>query len=152
MATVFPGANYAGQNFAASEVIRGTDTDVVIRYQGNGTIRDCEDNSIIPAGTAVSTHFFLNGGDLSCDTSMDASPAQPLINNVNQFTVRYGIDSDGDGTADRYDRTAGVTDWTQVVSVRLTLTLQATESNTKSDGGQLANTITTTVGLRNLLP
>ncbi len=150
--STFPAVSFSGYNFAAGEVIRGTDNEVIVRYQGDGNITDCEDNSLITAGNEVVSRLFLNAGSLRCATNVDAAGDQPLISDVSSMLVRYGIDTDGDGTADRYDRTAGVTDWRQVVSIRVTLTLQAADLNTSVTGGNLQKTYTTTIGLRNLLP
>ncbi len=152
-ATAFASVTYAGYGFATGQVIAGSDDEIVIRYQGDGVMRDCEDNTFISATTPVSTRFFVNASTLECATDLDPAGSQPLLSDVQQITIRYGIDTDGDGTANRYDRAAGVTDWSQVVSVRMILALQSAEANTSTTmGSRLQRGYTTTIGLRNRLP
>lgn len=148
-ATAFASVTYAGYSLGAGQVIAGGENEVVIRYQGDGAMKDCAGGDI-SLGNVVSTRFYLNSGDLECST---ASGTQPLISDIQQMTIRYGVDTDGDGTANRYDHAAGVTDWSQVVSVRMTLTLQSAEANTSTTmGSRLQRGYTTTIGLRNRLP
>jgi len=153
-ATAFAPVTYAGYGFTTGQVITGSDDEIVIRYQGDGVMRDCESNTIIPLTTPTSTRFFTDtSGSLQCATDLGPGIGQPLLSDVQQMTIRYGVDTDGDGTANRYDHAAGVTDWNQVVAVRLTLTLQSAEDNTSvTAGNRLQRTYTTTIALRNRLP
>ncbi len=149
-ATAFAPVTYAGYSLSGGQIIAGGEHEVVIRYQGDGTMKDCAGGNI-PLGNAVVTRFYLDSGDLKCSTDSGTQP-QPLISDVQQMTIRYGVDTDGDDTANRYDRAAGVTDWNQVVAVRVTLTLESAEDNTSVTGGRIQRDYTTTIALRNLLP
>ncbi|GAB6067344.1 hypothetical protein JCM13664_06620 [Methylothermus subterraneus] len=178
-AMAFASVSFAGYSFNAGEIIRGTDDEVVIRYQGDGLARDCEDNSIIPAGTAISERLSLSGTDLQCATDMDAGGSQPLVSDIAGMAILYGVDTDGDGAANCFDSAASLNaatpsacgtgiaaPWNRVVSVRVSLLLQSTEDNittapqpytfngatvTPTDR-RLRRVFTTTIGLRNRLP
>jgi type IV pilus assembly protein PilW len=147
----FPNVRFAGYLFNDGEVIRGTDNEVVLRYEADGLIRDCGEGSKPPAGSVViNTRLYVDGAELKCQTEVGT---QPLLSDVAAMIIRYGIDSDGDGTANRYDRADGVSDWSQVVSLRLTLTFESAGANTSvTSGKRLQKTYTATFGLRNLLP
>jgi len=157
---------YAGYSFAAGEVIRGGANEVVIRYQGDGVMRDCEDFSTVAAGTPVTVRLYLNNGALYCGTDLDAGGDQPLVPDVSQMTILYGVDTDGDGTANCFDQAANLNNappttcgqpstapWSQVVSARITLILQSAENNTSvTTGNRLQKTYSTTIAIRNRLP
>jgi len=146
----FPEADFAGYSFNEGEVVRGTDTEVVLRYEADGLIRDCGNGSTPAAGSIVNIRLYVDGADLKCQTG---TATQPLLSDVAAMSIRYGVDSDGDGTANRYDRADGVSDWAQVVSLRFALTFESTETGTSVISGErLQKTYASTVGLRNLLP
>ncbi len=150
--SAFPNVSFAGYVFNDGEVVRGTDKEVVLRYQADGLIRDCGNGHTPAAGSIVNTRLYvdMDETELKCQTG---AATQPLLSDVADMSVRYGVDSDGDGTANRYDRADGVSDWSQVVSLRLTLTFQSSGANTSvTSGKRLQKTYTTTIGLRNLLP
>ena len=96
------------------------------------------------------------------DNNLAASATNPteLVEGVENLQIKYGVDADADGYADRYvDAPAN---WTQVTSVRLELTMRSIEDNVavaartydyngtanKSDR-RLVKTFTTTIGVRN---
>ncbi len=146
----------------AGQVVSGSDNDIIFRYLADGSARTCTGN-LPNSGEMVNMRLFLNGTDLRCRAEvldLTTSPiteqsdqTEPLVSDITNLLFRYGIDTDGDGTANRYDRAAGVTDWNQVVSVRMTLTLQSAEANTSTTAGnRLQRGYTTTIGLRNRLP
>ena len=157
-----PGASVDLEFAIAGQVVSGSDNDIVFRYLGDGSTRTCT-GSLPNSGEMVNMRLFLNGTDLQCRAEvldLTTSPiteqndqTQPLVGDITNLLFRYGVDTDGDGTANRYDRAAGVTDWSQVVSVRMTLTLQSAEANTSTTmGSRLQRGYTTTIGLRNRLP
>ncbi|NEX21423.1 hypothetical protein G3480_14050 [Thiorhodococcus mannitoliphagus] len=56
--------------------------------------------------------------------------AEELIDEVNDLQLHYGIDANGDNLVDlAYLDATGVTDWTEVVSIRLSLLFRSAEEN-----------------------
>jgi len=166
MATAFPALTVFGYSFNSGEVIRGGDHEVVVRYQGGGTVRDCEDNSIVAAGTTVTTRVYREGNELKCSTNVDSSGSTPLLSDMDDMVVLYGVDTNNDRTANQYVPANQVSDWSQVVSVRINLLLRSAENNiatapqtytfngttTTPSDRYLRHTYTTTIALRNALP
>ena len=81
---------------------------------------------------------------------------QELVEGVEDMQISYGEDTTGDDrTADLYRDADTVTDWTQVVSVRISLIIRSIEDNvaTSTDATygdkRLRRTFTTTVAIRN---
>ena len=155
-----PSANPIDLGFSAGQVLSGTDSEVRFRYQSDGDMTTCGGSSA-NLGDMVNTRLFLENGNLKCKAEvldLSSSPptqqsdnTQTLIDNVTNLTLLYGIDTDADNAANRYDKAANVGDWKQVVSLRLTLTLQSSENNTSISGNSLQKSYTTTIGLRNRL-
>ena len=54
---------------------------------------------------------------------------EELIENVDNMQLEYGEDIDGDFNANRFLSAASISDWNNVVSVRLNLTLRSNEAN-----------------------
>ncbi len=96
----------------------------------------------------------------------DTLAAEELVEGIEDMQILYGVDNDGDGTANQFVRANSVADWSQVASVRISLLLQSVEDyitttpqayafngNTViSQDRRLRRVFTTTVGLRNHLP
>lgn len=55
--------------------------------------------------------------------------AREVVEGVENMQITYGVDADGDGTADRYVRRTAVADMDQVVSVRIALLLASVEDD-----------------------
>jgi len=62
-------------------------------------------------------------------TKDQTSPAEPLISNVQQLLITYGIDSDADSAADYYTGAGNVTNWQQVVAAKLSVVLRSDDNN-----------------------
>ena len=77
-------------------------------------MRDCA-GGFAAQGTLVTNTFAINGTDLRCTGSV--AGAAPLISNVGDFQVLYGIDTDNNQSANQY--TATPANLNQVVSVRV---------------------------------
>lgn len=92
-----------------------------------------------------------------------------LVDGVEDMQITYGVDSDGDKTVDPpYVAAAAVTDWGEVLAVRISLLVQSPEPNLTAEGEdqdltyngaavdtsdrRLRQVFTTTVALRNRLP
>jgi type IV pilus assembly protein PilW len=94
---------------------------------------------------------------------LDALPEE-LVENVQDMQIRYGLDTNGDGTADSYSTTPA--NWTQVVSVTVSLLMRSPDNNISTatqsltfDNGtfsapdrRLYQVFSSTVGVRNRLP
>ena len=79
---------------------------------------------------------------------------QELVEGVEDMQITYGEDTDNDRNANVYVTADGVADWTQVVSVRIDLTVRSTEDNVASDVSaegdyRLRRDFATTITIRN---
>ncbi|MEE9303912.1 MAG: PilW family protein [Thiotrichaceae bacterium] len=116
--------------------------DVFISFQGvtglatAGGAVDCLGTRFLPTtpATTITNRFYLaddtNGvRSLFCSETTAATPnPQPLVEDVSDMQITYGVDTADDGTANYYVNattvntgTAGVPDWSNVVSVRINL-------------------------------
>lgn len=75
--------------------------------------------------------------------------AQELVEGVEDMQIIYGEDTDGDRNANVYVTADGVADWTQVVSVRIDLTVRSAEQVTNIDDNRLRRDFSTTITIRN---
>lgn len=89
--------------------------------EGGWGRQDCLGNKSKLIRRVINT-FFVDQNSLRCRGSGDDSP-QPLADNVYAMQVEYGVDSSGDGFADRYLPADDATndDWQSVVSIRVAL-------------------------------
>ncbi|WP_018717328.1 PilW family protein [Arhodomonas aquaeolei] len=148
-----------------------SDRVAVVRMYPDETAADCLGTKA--AGERVVNVYSVSGGSLVCrgmdpETGSWLESAQPLIDGVDTFQAEYGIDSDDDGSVDSYEDAGGVTDWSQVITVRLALLLRTQQDNlrpanadtynvlgeTVSPGsdGRLRSIFENTIVLRNRLP
>ncbi len=122
------------------EGTNGAPDTLTVRYQlddtGSGDIEDCNGNAggsltfnNIP-GTSnpsnsnnpyryalVVNQYSVAANTLSC-LGNGAATSQPLANNVDDFQVTYGEDTDSDYAPNQYRTAATVSNWEHVVSVR----------------------------------
>lgn len=98
-------------------------------------------------------------------TAMQNLPPQPLILGVQDMQIVYGTDSDSDGVPELYASAGAVTDWQQVVSLRITVSVagatptelspssawDAASGEARITGGRIRRSFTTVVQIRNLL-
>jgi type IV pilus assembly protein PilW len=96
-----------------------------------------------------------------------AAVDEELVNGIEDMQLLYGVDTDGDRTADNYVNATAVTNWNRVVSVQVNLLAASHATNvidqpqvlpapwdTMADPGdnRIRRVFTTTVGIRNRLP
>ncbi len=78
---------------------------------------------------------------------------QELVEGIQNMQIKYGEDTDGDGTANIYSDSGSVTEMDDVVSVRLTLTARTLEDNialdTTVDSGRISRDFSSTITIRN---
>jgi type IV pilus assembly protein PilW len=92
--------------------------------------RDCT-GGFANAGTLVTHAFALNGTDLRCTGSVGG--VQPLLSNIEDLQVIYGIDNNGDQSAEQYTVTPA--NWNRVVTARVCVLVRS-ESQGISVGRQ----------------
>lgn len=87
--------------------------------------------------------FMLSGGSLVCrglgaNGLPVAGHTQPLVTNVDDFQVLYGIDRDGDGLANSYENASNVlaTEWLSIVSLRYAVLVSSDSSVKPTDDAQ----------------
>ncbi len=100
--------------FAASSI--GTTTsDFILNCNGSAN------TSAFAIKTFVNQFTVNSSNDLTC--AVDGGTPVALVGNVTSWSVRYGVDVNGDGTAYRYYNANSMpsASWTQVVSVRVQL-------------------------------
>lgn len=114
----------------------GTRSDsITLRFFGStsgatadGAILDCLGQSVPrdgnPATRSENVLSVNASGALLCQATGMSSP-QPLIDGVERLQFLYGVDADGDGQPERWQRAAQVTDWRQVRVVRVGLLMVA---------------------------
>lgn len=123
-------------------VVLGTvDTDMTAKT------RKCEATPAAPIYRYLSRIYYVRDGDVLARAELqnpaDASPytTMALVDGIERLHLEYGVDSDGDGVADKYVSSIAATDpdwkqWKDVVVVRITLlarTLEATPGYTDTN-------------------
>lgn len=73
---------------------------------------------VIAANALITNIFSLVGTELSCSTGAGVA-AQPLVSDVEDLQVIYGIDITGDQSADRYVPAPTAAQWPLVVTARV---------------------------------
>lgn len=139
-----PAVNYGkfdGTAIRGEEGTSGTPDTITLSFDA-GT--DCLGNDTltvsVPGGSVgrAVNQFFLEDGSLKCKTfnptdypsALTLRQTQPLIDNVEDMQILYGIDRSGDQAANRYVNATGVdNDWNNVVSVRVCLLVRSVEDN-----------------------
>lgn len=144
------------------DVIKGTDggasdSDTIeIWYEGNNdsSVFDCYGNTVGLASTGPDVPelrrniYYIDDGSLICSKSDNPSDKQPLIDDVADLQILYGIDTDdtADGSVNMYKHAnqLSVDERLKVVTVMLSLTLEATIV-----GDTMKKTFTSEIYLRN---
>ncbi|XSG85097.1 MAG: PilW family protein [Methylohalobius sp. ZOD2] len=92
--------------------------------------------------------------------------AEELVAGIEDMQILYGVDTDGDESANQFLRANDVADWSRVTSARISLLLRSSEDNITTDSQpydyngssstpadrRLRRVFTTTISLRNRLP
>ncbi len=74
---------------------------------------------------------------------------QELVEGIQNMQIKYGEDTDSDGTANIYRDSGAVTDMENVVSIRITLTVTTLEDNVSISGGKISRDFSSTITIRN---
>lgn len=129
----------------------GLPDSITVRFQGNGdgvgnadgTVQDCVGNRIDYGVTVVNTFFIQNDASnnneptLYCNTVTTACVAATcfaLVPGVENMQILYGEDINAgtfsilpDGSVDRWITAGSVSNWDNVLSVRISLLMRTTE-------------------------
>lgn len=149
----------SGSPTVTADVIQGTEgganpDTIKIWYEGNsdGSVFDCHGATVGEDGTSgngvlrSNQYFIDDSGSLSC--ARNTGGPQPLIDNVADLQIMYGIDTDdvADGSVNMYKHAGelSVDERLKVVTVMLSLTLEATIV-----GDTMKKTFTSEIYLRN---
>jgi type IV pilus assembly protein PilW len=134
---------FSGTAITGSDGGAGTDT-LTVSYDGDN---DCTGNPV--SGGTVTNTWALSGTDLICTGNGSGSTATAMFSNVGDFQVLYGVDADGDQSADQY--TASPASFANVVTARLCLLLVSDQPNSSSGSQSYADcdgaSVTATDGL-----
>lgn len=97
----------------------------------------------------------------------NANTVEELVEGIEQMQILYGVDTDSDNVADRYQTADNVADWTTVASVRVSLLARTIDNNIASQAltysyngadnitatdRRIRRVFTSTIALRNRLP
>jgi len=133
--------------------------EIIVWYEGNndGSVFDCHgetvsEDSVTGKGILRFNRYFVTEtGSLSCERNINTlndSLIQPLINDVADLQILYGIDTDvePDGAVNQYKKMDEITndERLNIISVMLALTLEAMIT-----GERMEKTFTSTIYLRN---
>ena len=116
--------------------VASPDTLIVQFYAGSEELnsgsglwiaRDCTGGQAV-LGTVVTNTFSINGTDLRCTGSV--AGVQPLVGNVEDLQVVYGIDTDASGnpgyqSADLYMAAPTAAQWPSVVTARVCVQIRS---------------------------
>jgi len=82
-----------------------------------------------------------------------SSTAEELVQGVEDMEITYGVDTNADNNVDVYQAADSVTNWSRVLSVRITLTLVSGQNEKVGTTGDklLRKTFTNTIAIRNRL-
>jgi len=155
-----------------SQVISGTHPNgqpdtVTINFQGDGTMQDCLGNTVTNLALAHNLFSVSANGELQCTSNGAAAGPMPLVGNIQDMQISYGVNNNGNvpPAASQYMAADAVTtaNWPNVVSVRISLLVQSPEDNlvdapqtytfnsvtTTPADRRLRHVFTSTIGLRN---
>ncbi|QZA77533.1 PilW family protein [Deefgea tanakiae] len=136
----------------AGEIIKGNDQQINIRFMGDtdaniiSCASDSSGNADYPSLKDSNIHGYrihLDGTQLKCSKLSSAgaiSDSQVIADNIVEFKVTYGIDSDTDKISDNY-ADSGITDWNKVYSIRTCIVTKSKENNiaTKTNNRKYLN-------------
>jgi type IV pilus assembly protein PilW len=118
----------AGQSLAGTTGAGAPGDTLIVRYEAgtaDGTL-DCNGRGNTSGANLMMVNTFSvdASGNLVC--SVNGAAVQTLAGNVQNFQVLYGVDTNNNGSVDRYIAAGSMTttNWKRVSSVRLTLTFQ----------------------------
>ena len=146
ISTVVPalvGTTSADSNINMTNFSLKANTDVVeISHEGAPQVRDCLGVEVAADTWVTNTYAISDNDELICSTFTRITicgggictgqqiTAAPLViaEGIEDMVLRYGIDSDADGVANRYLPESSVADWSSVVSAEVSLLVNSVET------------------------
>lgn len=110
----------AGQGLTATHSAAAPGDTLSTRYIGDGTTTNCVGGTTASGIQAVGQFAVNSSDELTC--TLDSGSAQPLVSGVTNLQALFGVATTTAGSADEYVTANNVTNWSDVVSVRITLT------------------------------
>lgn len=85
--------------------------------------------------TIASHSFYVSAqsGTPSLYEKVGSNNAEVVVDGVETMKVEYGIDDNNDFNVDKYVNASGVTDWSEIISVRVSLVMINTDPNQNTD-------------------
>ncbi len=136
---------FEGVAIGGTDGIAGAADTLTIQYEGLVGEQDCEGTGIGASGDIIQNHFNLDvaNAELQCEGSSATLPAvpplpaapptgNPLLSNVEDFQVLYGIDTTLDQSANQY--VAVPADWSQVITARVCVLIRSEDTNIVNAG------------------
>ena len=145
------GGRFFIQHSAGGGVAPGNAT---VDITGNGTVFDT-DSEVYRIETTV---FFVapgaglnNVGDVPLSLWQKVGVAAPveLVDGVEDLQIIFGVDTDGDDAVNRYQTFQAVMDPTDIITVRLQVTVNSVDSVSDQGDGILRRTFAKTIAIRN---
>ena len=138
---------------------------------GGSFTQDCLGQSGTTTKGLIVNNYFVQNKQLMCRGSGN-TVAQPIAEAVDNMQVLYGVDTDGDGFTDQYQKAADVGSWLDVASIQVALLINSIDNvkdvapgagntdqfnllgqNHTAPNDRLARRVfTTTIPLRNRIP
>jgi len=115
---------------AGNGILDGSDS-VTVAFGGSadGFIKDCAGAAVAAGAVASSTFAVSETGELQCSTD-GGTTWSTLVGGVQDMQIQYGLDTDGNQTANSYVTAGNVgADFESVVSMRVALLLRSTVGN-----------------------
>ena len=127
-AGVFLGANAA---LSGTEGGGSNPDSITIRFQGDGVMENCL-GAVVPANTLATVTFSVDATnhELNCSDGVNTAI---LVGGVENMQILYGVDVNGDGSANSYVAADSATMAT-VISVRIALLVNTGESQNLGQG------------------
>lgn len=136
----FPNTTATLFNNNPGQIISGTDggtqsDQINIQYHGSegGRMLDCAGESV-EEDELVELSFSLDGSELKCISTIYQTPPPTVIvsdeiiaDNIINMQIVYGEDSTNDGTANKYIDASSVSNWNNVISIKIGLVVSSSD-------------------------
>jgi type IV pilus assembly protein PilW len=155
-----PAVNVGGAVYAAGQAAWGSAGDqIFVRYLAGTAdgVMDCNGvTNTTAAPLPLVNKLYVNASNqLVCEVYANGVPGtpQPLVNGVTGMQILYGVDTNGDGSVDKYIAAPAMTvaNWSAVLSVQITLSFSNPLAGAAAPGAGAAftPTLTRTINLLN---
>jgi type IV pilus assembly protein PilW len=141
---------FSGTAIKGTDGASGAADTLTVQYDGATGDRDCEVGVVsiaAPVDTIIQNHFNLDAANaqLQCKGIIGAPSAapgtgavgHPLLENIEDFQVLYGIDTTGDQSVNQYVSLPA--DWNQVITTRVCVLIRSDQINIVPAGSTYLN-------------